>query len=199
EGIFARYGSLPIAERHLEQVLSALLLSSVRGGGGEPLDDWVAVMERLADESCAAYEALVKRNPSFMAFFHAATPFPELATLNLASRPVSRAGRSSPGLDDLRAIPWVFSWTQARVNLPGWFGLGSALAAEIASHGASLLQEMYAGWPFFASAIDNAQLSLGTADVPTARRYAALAPPSLLSVFELIMAEFERSVGAVLA
>jgi phosphoenolpyruvate carboxylase len=157
-------------------------------------------MKHLADESCAAYEALVKRNPDFMAFFHAATPFPELATLNLASRPVSRAGRGGlPGLDDLRAIPWVFSWTQARVNLPGWFGLGSALAVQIERGGLEGLQEMYSGWPFFASAIDNAQLSLGTADMPTARRYAALAPAELLPVFELIMAEFDRSVASVLA
>src|SRR5439155_14825878 len=129
-------------------------------GGAEPPDDWVHVMERLADESCVAYEALVKHHPDFIRFFHAATPFPELATLNLASRPVSRAGRDElPGLDDLRAIPWVFSWTQARVNLPGWFGLGSALAAEISRHGVARLQDMYSGWPFFASAIDNAQLS----------------------------------------
>ncbi len=200
EVIFARYGSLPIAERHLEQVLSSLLLSSVRGAGVSPPWEWVEVMERLATASCAAYEGLVKHNPSFMPFFHAATPFPELATLNLASRPVSRAGRGQlPGLDDLRAIPWVFSWTQARVNLPGWFGLGSALASEIFLNGASRLQEMYAGWPFFASAIDNAQLSLGTADMPTARRYAALAPPELLPVFELIMDEFDRSVACVLA
>ena len=200
EVIFARYGSLPIAERHLEQVLSSLLLSSVRGTGLAPRGEWVEVMQRLANASCEAYEALVKHNPLFMAFFHAATPFPELTTLNLASRPVSRAGRGElPGLDDLRAIPWVFSWTQARVNLPGWFGLGSALASEISSDGVVRLQEMYAGWPFFASAIDNAQLSLGTADVPTARRYAALAPGELMPVFELIMAEFERSVGAVLA
>src|SRR5205823_1848202 len=111
-------------------------------------------------------------HPDFMSFFHAATPFPELATLNLASRPVSRAGQGElPGLEDLRAIPWVFSWTQARVNLPGWFGLGSALHAEIERNGIDRLQAMYAGWPFFASTIDNAQLSLGTADVAAARRY----------------------------
>src|SRR5256714_6446289 len=135
-----------------------------------------------------------------MALFDSAPPFAELATLNFASRPVSRAGRGElPGLDDLRAIPWVFSWTQARVNLPGWFGLGSALASEVSLNGVARLQEMYSGWPFFTSAIDNAQLSLGTADVPTARRYAALAPASLMPVFELIMAEFSRSVSSVLA
>jgi phosphoenolpyruvate carboxylase len=146
-----------------------------------------------------AYEAFVKHDPNVMSYFHAATPFSELATLNLASRPVSRNGRGQlPALEDLRAIPWVFSWTQARVNLPGWFGLGSALKAEIDEHGAQRLQAMYAGWPFFASAIDNAQLSLGTADVPTARRYADLAAPELRSVFERILSEFNQSVAAVL-
>ncbi|HLZ31699.1 MAG TPA: phosphoenolpyruvate carboxylase [Chloroflexota bacterium] len=199
EVIFARYGSLPIAQRHLEQVLYALMLSSVPGSAVEPPPDWVEVMERLAEESRQAYEGLVKRHPHFMAFFHAATPFPELATLNLGSRPVSRAGQGAlPGLEDLRAIPWVFSWTQARVNLPGWFGLGTALELEIARSGAERLQAMYAEWPLFASAIDNAQLSLGTADVPTARRYAGLAGASLQPVFALIVQEYERSVAAVL-
>ncbi|MDQ6673898.1 MAG: phosphoenolpyruvate carboxylase, partial [Chloroflexota bacterium] len=199
EVIFARYGDLAIAERHLEQVLHALMLSSVRGSAFEPSRDWVEVMERLADVSRVAYETLVKRHPDFMAFFHAATPFPELATLNLGSRPVSRVGRGElPSLEDLRAIPWVFSWTQARVNLPGWFGLGTALEAEIGSQGPQRLQSMYEEWPFFASAIDNAQLSLGTADVPTARRYAELAGAELQPVFESIMHEYGRSVEAVL-
>ena len=200
EVIFARYGNLVIAERHLEQVLHALVLSTVRGSAFEPPADWVEVMERLADQSRQAYEALVKHHPDFMSFFHAATPFPELATLNLGSRPVSRGGRGElPGLEDLRAIPWVFSWTQARVNLPGWLGLGSALQSEIdASHGLERLQAMYRDWPLFASAIDNAQLSLGTADVPTARRYAELAEAELQPVFECVMQEYDRSVDAVL-
>jgi phosphoenolpyruvate carboxylase len=198
EVIFARYGSLPIAARHLEQVVQAVLRSSLQSAASEPPADWVAVMERLADASCASYAAVVKDNPDFMSFFHAATPFPELATLNLASRPVSRAGQALPGLDDLRAIPWVFSWTQARVNLPGWFGLGSALEAEIERGGLERLQAMYAGWPFFASAIDNAQLSLGTADVAAARRYAQLASPRLMPVFDCIMQEYRRSVASVL-
>jgi len=199
EVIFARYGNLAIAERHLEQVLHALVLSSVGGSASEPPSDWVEVMERLADASRSAYEALVKHDPDFMAFFHAATPFPELATLNLGSRPVSRVGQGElPGLEDLRAIPWVFSWTQARVNLPGWFGLGTALQAELRAHGLERLQTMYVDWPLFASAIDNVQLSLGTADVPTARRYADLAGAELGPVFEAIMQEYERSVDVVL-
>lgn len=201
EVIFARYGSLPIAERHFEQALHALAVSSARAGTrGNPQPDWVELMERLAESSKAAYERLVKDDADFMAFFHASTPFPELATLNLASRPVSRAGRNGlPALDDLRAIPWVFSWTQARVNLPGWFGVGSALAPETHDPaGLERLQRMYREWPFFASAIDNTQLSLGTADLATAQRYAHLAPTAVQTVFATIAAEYTRTVEAVL-
>jgi phosphoenolpyruvate carboxylase len=200
EVIFARYGSLPIAERHLEQVVHSLLLSATRSAGAaQQPGEWLELLERLADDSRRAYTALVKDHPDFMPFFHASTPFPELATLNLASRPVSRAGGGKlPELEDLRAIPWVFSWTQARVNLPGWYGLGSALRAEISRDGLARLQAMYMGWPFFRSAMDNAQVSLGTADFATARRYAALAEASLAGVFDLIEEEYEAAVSAVL-
>ena len=107
-----------------------------------------------------------------------AEAFLELGGLNLASRPVSRAGGgiATVELADLRAIPWVFSWTQVRANLPGWFGVGSALDAEITGGGLSQLQAMYRGWRAFTTALDNAQISLGTADLPTLRRYATLAP-----------------------
>jgi phosphoenolpyruvate carboxylase len=199
EVIFARYGSLPIAERHLEQVVHALLLSSLHGITSEVPSEWVEVMEGLAQRSRAAYRWVIGEQPGFMAFFHAATPFPELATLNLASRPVSRAAADGlPDLDDLRAIPWVFSWTQARINLPGWYGLGSALSEEIARGGLERLRRMYREWPFFASALDNAQLSLGTADVDTARRYASLATPDVRQVFERILGEYELSVVSLL-
>ena len=200
EVIFARYGSVPIAERHLEQVVHALLLSSLSGSRAEAPLPWIKRMERLAERSREAYAQITRDDARFMEFFHAATPLPELATLNLASRPVSRVGASGlPDLEDLRAIPWVFSWTQARMNLPGWFGLGSALSSEIESGALDELQRMYSEWPFFASALDNAQLSLGTADLATAQRYASLAPESALDVFSLIEDEFERSVTSVLA
>ncbi len=142
----------------------------------------------------------MKDSLSFLDFFRRATPFPELGTLNLASRPVSRAGSAGERitLDDLRAIPWVFSWTQVRANLPGWFGLGGALAEEIAAGGLERLRAMYGGWRFFAMALDNAQLSLGTADMPTARRYATLAAGGGEEIFAEIAAEHERSVEAVL-
>jgi phosphoenolpyruvate carboxylase len=189
-----------VAERHVEQMVHALLLSTCSGEVSGPPREWVELMERLTIEARSAYEGLVKDSPEFMAFFQQATPFPELATLNLASRPVSRAGQADqPTLDSLRAIPWVFSWTQARMNVPGWFGLGTALAAEISERdGLDGLRRMYAEWRFFSTAIDNAQLSLGTADPPTARRYAGLAEARYHPVFERLMAEYDRTVSAVL-
>jgi phosphoenolpyruvate carboxylase len=197
EVIFARYGHPAIAERHFEQVISALLLSALENNAREPSAEWVETMERLAQTSRQQYTALVKGAPDFLTFFRQATPFPELGSLNLASRPVSRSGSATLAFDDLRAIPWVFSWTQIRANLPGWFGLGSALQAEIAAGGLERLQAMYRGWRFFAMALDNAQLSLGTADMATVRRYMTLAKNGS-RVFQEITTEYEQSVSAIL-
>lgn len=199
EVIFARYGQAGIAERHFEQVIHALLLSSLGDDrAGEPEPEWVAAMERMAAASQEKYEALVKHSPALLDFFRKATPFPELGTFNLASRPVSRSSdKEQISLEDLRAIPWVFSWTQARINLPGWFGLGTALSSEVRGGGLERLRAMYRGWRFFAMALDNAQLSLGTADMPTARRYATLADGSD-ALFNQIAGEYNRSVAAIL-
>lgn len=201
EVIAARYGHPAIAERHLEQVVHALLLSCASPEAEEPLSDWVGTVERLAEASRLHYERVVKQTPAFLDFFRRATPFAELGGLNLASRPVSRAGAAGglPRLDDLRAIPWVFSWTQARMNVPGWFGLGAALHAEIGSGGLDRLRAMYRGWRFFTMAMDNAQLSLGTADLPTARRYATLAGRAGAEPLAAIEAEFARAVSSILA
>ncbi|HLW01907.1 MAG TPA: phosphoenolpyruvate carboxylase [Ktedonobacterales bacterium] len=199
EVIFARYGHPAIAERHFEQIIHHLLVSSPSTAGARPLAEWVEAMERLARSSQAHYEAWIKHSPESLAFFRQATPFPELGSLHLASRPVSRAGHAQTALtlEDLRAIPWVFSWTQVRANLPGWFGLGTALQAEIDAGGLERLQAMYRGWQFFAMALDNAQLSLGTGDMPTLRRYTTLAKNGLAS-FRQIEAEYDRSVSAIL-
>ncbi|HEY7063137.1 MAG TPA: phosphoenolpyruvate carboxylase [Chloroflexota bacterium] len=198
EVIFGRYGNPAIAERHCEQMLHALMLSALGPPESAPEPAWVEMAERLAAASREHYESWVKRAPAMLRYFAQTTPFPELATLNLASRPVSRAGRDAATLEleDLRAIPWVFSWNQARVNLPGWFGLGTALLAEIGAGGLDTLRAMYRGWRFFAMALDNAQLSLGTADMPTAHRYASLAADP--APFAAIVAEYERSVAGVL-
>lgn len=207
EVIFARYSHPVIAERHLEQILHALLRSALETGEGEPQAEWVATMERLARRSSEVYQANIKNNPDFLRFFRSATPFPELASLNLASRPVSRAATTSsadappPTLDELRAIPWSFSWTQIRANVPGWFGLGSALSEEIAAGGLERLRAMYAGWRFFSTAMDNAQRSLGIADMPTFHRYASLAElgDGAAAQLAIVDGEYQRAVEAVLA
>lgn len=203
EVIFARYSHPAIAERHFEQVVHAVLLSALVHGQSDneaaTPSEWADSMERLAQSSQARYETLVKASPDALRFFRQATPFPELGTLNLASRPVSRVGANVERvqLEDLRAIPWVFSWTQIRANLPGWFGLGTALEAEIEAGGLEQLQAMYREWRFFAMALDNAQLSLGTADMPTTRRYATLAENGH-ELFAQIEEEYNKSVSAVL-
>jgi phosphoenolpyruvate carboxylase len=203
EVIFARYSHPAITMRHFEQVVHALLVSSADGerDGATPLAsvEWVEAMERMAAASMSRYEALVKDSPECLRFFRQATPFPELGTLNLASRPVSRVGAKVDRvqLEDLRAIPWVFSWTQIRANLAGWYGLGTALQSEIEAGGLERLQAMYRGWRFFAMCLDNAQISLGTADMPTARRYATLADNGE-EVFRQIEEEYDKTVAAVL-
>ncbi len=199
EVIFARYGHPAIAERHFEQIIHHLLVSSPGAEAARPLPEWVEAMQRLAQSSQAHYEAWIKHAPESLAFFRQATPFPELGSLHLASRPVSRTGSAETNLalENLRAIPWVFSWTQVRANLPGWFGLGTALQAEIEAGGLERLQAMYRGWQFFAMALDNAQLSLGTGDMPTLRRYMTLAKNGA-APFHHIESEYERSVASIL-
>ncbi|MHB8619396.1 MAG: phosphoenolpyruvate carboxylase [Chloroflexota bacterium] len=198
EVIFARYSQRGIARRHFEQVIYATVLSAPRHGGEHVPPAWIASMERMSAVSREVYSRLTG-SPAFLDFFRQATPFPELATLNSASRPVSRAGHGagqSLHWDDLRAIPWVFSWTQSRANLPGWFGLGSALQEEAGCHGVESLRAMHEGWPFFATMLHNAQISLATADMQTASQYATLAEDA--SPFEVISAEYQRAIDMIL-
>jgi phosphoenolpyruvate carboxylase len=199
EVVFARYAHRGIARRHLEQLTHATLLSCLSGGSGAPPPEGRERVGRLADAAREAYRELID-GPGFLEYFQAATPFPEVAELRIASRPVSRSGASAPlRLGELRAIPWVFAWTQARVNLPGWFGLGAALG-QLDGEGLARLNELYAAWPFLRSALDNAQISLGVADRRTARLYAELVPDDgLRGAFAgRIEAEQERAVAGIL-
>ncbi|HET8647203.1 MAG TPA: phosphoenolpyruvate carboxylase, partial [Vicinamibacteria bacterium] len=165
EVAFARYGHPEIAHRHLEQILHAVLTATHReaaAGAQAPPAEWRDTMERLAASALQAYTALVHDEPAFLDYFHEATPIETVAALRIGSRPARRQGGRR--LEDLRAIPWVFSWTQSRIGLPGWYGVGTALAAERAAGGRSAagrLRAMYRGWPFFRSLLDNAQLGLG--------------------------------------
>ncbi len=197
EVIFARYSHPTIAERHFEQVTHGLLLSTLGTPEPPPAPEWIAAVDRLAEVSRGAYESMVKHTPGVLDFFRDATPFPELGSLNIASRPVSRRAGAALSLTDLRAIPWSFSWNQIRANLPGWYGLGSALSAEIAAGGLERLQAMYEQWRFFATMIDNAQRSLGAADMATVRRYATLAEQGD-AIYQAIQEEYDRSVETLL-
>jgi phosphoenolpyruvate carboxylase len=197
EIITARYSNRDLAARQLQQVAHAILTEILDQRERPPRREWQEIMEELSEKSRETYEALVKRTEGFIALFHEMTPFPELATLNLASRPVSRWSSDTTRVEfsELRAIPWVFSWTQSRTNLPGWFGLGSALAEALTRHGSQTLGQMYRDWPFFAATIDNAQVSLGTADMQAARRYAKLATDT--SSFRIIEEEYARALDAM--
>jgi phosphoenolpyruvate carboxylase len=205
EIVYARYANRDIARRHLEQMIGAVIRASLDPdavAGQAPANAaWTDIMDKISETGRDTYRALVYETPEFLSFFLQATPIDVLGQLTVASRPVSRGNRRS--IDDLRAIPWVFSWTQARCNLPGWYGLGTALAEAVGPDGAGAdeLREMYAHWPFFRSLLDNAQISLATASLPVTRLYADLVEDA--SVREAIMAriesEFELACRWVLA
>ncbi len=202
EVIAARYSTPEIAHRELELVTGAVLVSTV-GALPQPAPDRLAVFEAamadLAGRSADAYRDLVYGDPGFVPFFQAATPIDEIARLQLGSRPARRTATTR--IEDLRAIPWVFSWTQARILLPGWFGLGTALAAGRERFGLDLLQEMDHAWPFFDALLGNAELALAKADLAIADRYVALVDdPELRDrIWPRIRAEYELTRDLLLA
>jgi phosphoenolpyruvate carboxylase len=200
EAITNRYSSRDLAERHLEQLVHAVLVTSA--GRARPaasrVSEWEGMMDALSPAAEAAYRSLVHGSPSVLRYFRATTPIDEIGFLNLGSRP----GWRHPGgrLEDLRAIPWVFAWTQCRVVLPAWFGLGTALvtwAAEDPSRW-ERLAAAYREWTFFRTLVDNAQLSLRKADMLIAEVYSALAAAEDRSaVFPRLRAEFELTESAI--
>ncbi|MCH5377525.1 MAG: phosphoenolpyruvate carboxylase, partial [Planctomycetes bacterium] len=198
EVLAERYDDPHIAMRHLEQVTWSAMLAAA-ALPREDIGRWEPVMQALAERSLTAYRQLV-RQPGFVDFFRRATPIQEIEQLPIGSRPSRRRGGHS--LADLRAIPWVFSWTQARCLVPAWYGLGGAveqLLAESPSLG-RLLGEMYEQWPFFQATIDNAALALAKTDLVIAQRYTRLADEgeSLSLIGALIRDEYRRSCSAVL-
>jgi phosphoenolpyruvate carboxylase len=180
EVIAERYPSPTIALRHLEQLTSAVLLSSRPGHAEETAaqaERWRPMMNELAARAEAAYRALVWEDSDFGPFFARATPIEEISRLELGSRP-SRRSNAPASIGSLRAIPWVFAWSQSRTNLPAWFGVGAALDAYCQSHGdqgQSRLRQAYAEWAFFRSIVDNVELGLAIADPTMAAAYARLA------------------------
>jgi phosphoenolpyruvate carboxylase len=201
EVIWTRYGDPEIALQHLE-TLTAAAIESLVGPEADARDpaDGLAVMATLATEGRRAYRALVYDDAGFPGFFVRMTPIDEITSLQLGSRPARRTAPDERSIDDLRAIPWVFAWSQARVELPAWFGLGSALEAfRRSERGADRrLAELYEGWPFFRSIVDHARLAVARADMALARGYAALArEPGDAERWSVIQAEYDRTVAAL--
>lgn len=199
EVIADRYGHRTIAERHLEQLVNAVLRTSFPETQPAPNPDWVYVLEQIADSAGRHYRALVNDDSEFLAYFEQATPIEEIARLKIGSRPARRG--SIGGIDQLRAIPWVFSWMQSRHTLPGWYGLGSAVGEHVAAHPEHLdmLRTMYRDWPFWSTTVDNAQMILAKADMTIARLYADLVEDPGVGdrIYARIAAEYERTVGVV--
>lgn len=204
EVLSARYGNAHLAHRHLEQIIYAVLRGSMLPGqsqpGGAPRQDWRALMEELSGAGLRAYRALVYETPRFVAFWSQATPIQEIEQLRIGSRPSRR--KASPSIQTLRAIPWVFSWMQSRFNLPGWYGLGSALDAVAGADASRVdtLRAMTRDWLFFNTMLQNVQNALGKADMGIAEEYAGLVDDAQLrtEIFEMIRTEFERTRAWIL-
>ncbi len=175
EVIASKYADPENGRHNLEilaaATLEASLVAQPEDGGGRRAE----IMEELSQLALASYRALVRDTPGFMDYFRAATPFSEIASLNIGSRPASR--KPSERLEDLRAIPWVFSWSQCRVMLPGWYGFGTAVSQWLEKKRGTLaeLREMHASWPFFRAVLSNLDMVLAKTDLGIAARYAELA------------------------
>jgi phosphoenolpyruvate carboxylase len=194
ETIASRYAEPDLAHRHVEQIVSAVLLASAEPASAVP-SDWRTTLDTMAEAARGAFLGLVERTPGFLDYWREATPIEEISRLRLGSRPAAR-GRGALTRADVRAIPWVFSWMQSRFNLPGWFGLGAGLRAADPER----LRAMYAGWPFFRALLDNAEMSLLKADLGIAALYSELVADRRLAntIFSIVEAEYARTHEAVL-
>jgi phosphoenolpyruvate carboxylase len=203
EVISLKYSNPFIAQRNLEQLTSAVIrahcLPSLGEGPKERLPEWEAWMEELARSSFHFYQDLVYRTPEFEEYFWQATPIDLVEHLRIGSRPSRRKGSSD--IRQLRAIPWVFAWTQSRHLISAWYGLGHALECfSRQKNGLKRLQEMQEGWPFFATVLENAELSLGKTDLYIARQYAELVERKSVrdAIFGRIEEEQKRTVRMLL-
>ena len=203
EVIHRKYGIRALALRNLEQATGAVLRATLRPRLPEPRDrQWRAIAAELAADARAHYRALVYDDADFPAYFRLATPIDVIERLRIGSRPSRRGG--SGGVDSLRAIPWVFAWSQNRAGLTAWYGVGTALERALAKHGRDALAAMASDWPFFTTMVEDVEMVLAKSDLGIFERYSTLAAGhaggDLHARFHPgIVAEFERTRAAVLA
>jgi phosphoenolpyruvate carboxylase len=201
EVIAGKYSNADVGRRNLETMAAATLEATLlEAERPPPPPDYLEIMEELSAHAFRAYRALVYETPDFDRYFRESTVLEEIATLNIGSRPASRSRRS--GIEDLRAIPWVFSWAQCRLMLPGWYGFGAAVAQWLADHpkdGLQRLQRMHDEWDFFRTTLSNMDMVLSKSDIALASRYAELVGDERLrtSIFDRLRAEWQASIDAV--
>jgi len=197
ETVAVRYSNPELAHRHLEQIAHAVLVASSPAQVQADIPAaWRQAMDSMSAAAYRVYRRLVYETPGFIDFWESATPLDEIKRMYIGSRPATRTQSSE--VSKIRAIPWGFSWMQSRFNLPGWFGLGTALES---AHDPVLLHEMYEGWPFFRTLLDNTEMSLLKADMDIASLYVSLVPDQTLAgeIFGSIRAEYDRTREAVLS
>ncbi len=198
ESINERYGLRPIALRTFEQAVNAVALTAA-GYYAPPAVDprWQEAMTLLARASHQRYRGVVHEDPGFLEFFQAVTPVDVIERMQIGSRPVTRS--AGGGVEAMRAIPWMFAWSQSRHMLPGWFGVGTGLQSVVDQFGPDLLGEMYAGWPYAAALFDDVEVVLAKADMGIAEFYEQMAPREQGHCAVAIRSEFQVSVERILA
>jgi phosphoenolpyruvate carboxylase len=202
EVISDHYGNRTIAAAQVDIFLAAVAEASLLDDAAPAVagqqERWAAVMDGISASAYAKYRSLVEHE-GFVPYFLSSTPIEELADLNMGSRPARRRGQAD-GIAELRAIPWVFAWTQSRQIIPGWYGFGTAIEAAVETGGLDLLRAMFAGWPFVQSLVSNIEMALTKTDMEIAERYVQdLVDPRLHPIFEDIRREHARTLRWVLA
>jgi phosphoenolpyruvate carboxylase len=202
EIISSKYSNAEVGRSNLEILAAATLEASLlQPKHSAPSGEYLKTMDQLSELAFKAYRGLVYETEGFVDYFWASTVITEISTLNIGSRPASR--KKTRAIEDLRAIPWVFSWAQCRLMLPGWYGFGSAVEAWIAEHpdkGMPFLKELYREWPFFRTLLSNMDMVLAKSSIAIASRYAELVPDTTLreNIFGRIRREWHNSIETLL-